>query len=373
VNKLIKFSNSLLLLCSIFYLSLFQVSCSKEPVRQQIIVPPDTTPLPVTYESGIFVVNEGNYNWGNASVTFLDNKNYTVVQDIFMKSNDRSLGDVAESMKISGNYGYIVINNSNRIEVVSLKDFKSVKSITGLFSPRYMEIIDSSKAYVTNLQKNISIVNLNNNSITGSIKTSTWTENLIRFDKYMFVTSIGAFSKPSSQRKAQVFVIDTQTDAIVDSIETGKEPIGIVIDKKQKVWVLCSGGYDNFEPHSLMRINPELRLVEKVFTFPNSGEMPSRLNINATGDTMYFIKGGVIRMPVTASELPSQPLIASDGRLFYGLAIDPNTGHIFVSDAKDYVQNGTAYEYSVNGTMIRQYTTGRIPGSFCFTKNSIRK
>ena len=358
------------ILCSILVLTFLNNSCSKEPVREQIIEPPDTTTLPVSYENGIFIVNEGNYNWGNASVTFLDNKNNSVIQDIYRKSNSRSLGDVAESMKIARNLGYVVINNSNRIEVVSLKDFKSVISITGLSSPRYLEIVDSNKAYATNLQNNISIIDLQSNTVAGTIKTTSWTENLLRYDKYMLVTSIGGFNEPSSQRKAQVLVIDTQIDAIVDSIETGKEPIGIVIDEKQKVWVLCSGGYDNYEAPSLIRINPELRLVEKVFTFPNPKEVPSRLCINNTGDTMYFIKGGVFQMPVTSTVLPEKSLIPSDGRLFYGLAIHPNTGTIYVSDAKDYVQNGEAYQYNVHGVLIRQYTTGRIPGSFCFTKNS---
>lgn len=358
--------------CAILVLTLLSASCSKEPVREQIIDPVDTTTAPASYENGIFIVNEGNYNWGNATVTFIDNKTNTVIQDIFRKSNDRSIGDVAESMKIARNLGYVVINNSNRIEVVSLKDFKSVRSITGLNSPRHIEIVDSNKAYATNLQKNISIIDLQTNSITGTINTSSWTESLIRYDQYMLVTSIGSFNEPSSQRKAQVYVIDTKIDAIVDSIETGKEPIGIVIDKKEKVWVLCSGGYDNFEAPSLLRINPELRLVEKVFTFPNPKEVPSRLCINASGDTMYYIKGGVYQVPVTAAALPDKPLIASEGRLFYGLAIHPNTGNIYVSDAKDYVQNGTAYQYNVSGKLVRQYVTGRIPGSFCFTTSSTK-
>ncbi len=289
-----------------------------------------------------------------------------------MKSNARSLGDVAESMKIIRNLGYLVINNSNRIEVVSLKDFKSIKSITGLFSPRYIEVVNSDKAYATNLQNNISIIDLRNNSVTGAIQTSTWTENLLMFDKYMLVNSIGNFNEPSSRRKAQVFVIDTQTDSIVDSIQTGKEPVGIVIDINKKVWVLCSGGYDNYEAPSLIQINPESREVEKVLTFPNPKEVPSRLCINSSGDTIYYIKGGVFQMPITSNTLPDQPLIPSDGRLFYGLAVHPNTGNIYVSDAKDYVQNGAAFQYSVKGTLIRQFVTGRIPGSFCFTKNSIK-
>ncbi|MCX6307093.1 MAG: YncE family protein [Bacteroidetes bacterium] len=358
-------------LCSLIVLSILPSACSKDPIREKIITPPDTTKV-ATYENGIFIVNEGNYNWGNASVTYLDNKDNTVIQDIFNKSNNRSLGDVAESMTISGNLGYLLINNSNRIEVVSLKDFKSVSTITGLHSPRYLEVVDSSKAYATNLQNYISVINLKTNTVSSTIQTTSWTENLIRYDRFMLVTSIGRFSEPTAVRKAQILVIDTQTDAIVDSIQSGKEPIGIVIDKKQKVWVLCSGGYDNFEAPSLLRINPELRVIEKVFTFPDPKAVPSRLCMNPTGDTIYFLMGGVYQMPVTSAALPAQPLIRPEGRLFYGLNIHPATGRIYVSDAKDYVQNGTAYQYDVTGSLVKSYTTGRIPGSFCFTKNSTK-
>jgi hypothetical protein len=143
-----------------------------------------------------------------------------------------------------------------------------------------------------------------------------------------------------------------------------------VIDKKQKVWVLCSGGYDYFEAPSLIRLNPELRIIEKTFTFSDPTEVPSRLCINTTGDTIYFLKHGVCQMPVASAALPDKPLISSAGRLLYGLAIQPSTGHIYVSDAKDYVQNGTVYQYDVTGKLIRQNQAGRIPGSFCFTDNS---
>ena len=360
---------NLLTLFSLLALTIFSDSCSKTPIREKTVDPPDTTHT-VSYANGIFVVNEGNFNWANASVTFIENSSNTLIQDIFRKSNNRILGDVAESMKIADNLGYLVINNSNRIEVVSLADFKSVSTINGLDSPRFLEIVDSTKAYVTNLRSDVSIINLKTNTVSGSIKTNGWTENLIRYNKYMLVTSIGMFSDPSAQRRAQILVIDTQTDAIVDSIQTGKEPIGLVIDKKQKVWVLCSGGYDNFEAPSLIRINPELRMIEKTFTFADPTLVPSRLCINPTGDTMYFLRNGVCRMPVSASALPSQPMIGSEGRLLYGLAIHPSTGHIYVSDAKDYVQNGTVYQYDTYGTLVKSYTAGRIPGSFCFTKSS---
>lgn len=344
-------------------------SCTKDPVREVTVSPPDTTTVPVSYKNGIFIINEGNYNWGNASVSVILPDKNLVIQDIFQKANSRSLGDVAESMKIKNNLGYLIVNNSNRIEVVTVDNFKSLTTIPGLNSPRFMEFVDSTKAYITNLQKNITVIDLRSNTISKVIKTATWTENLLKYDRYMLVTSIGKFSDPTSDRVPVVYVIDTQTDQITDSILTGKEPIGMVIDKKQKVWVLCSGGYDNFEQPSLLRINPELRIIEKKFTFTEIGKVPSKLCINPTGDTLYYLNGGVYMMAVSASALPSQSLIPSEGRLLYGLAIHPLTGHIFVSDAKDYVQNGTAYQYNHTGTLLKEFQTGRIPGSFCFSES----
>lgn len=351
-----------LFICALFALS----GCSKDPIREKPVDPPVDTNKVYSFEKGVFVINEGNFNWGNASVTFLDQTNNTTIQDIFNKVNQRSLGDVAESMSIAGNYGYLVINNSNRIEVVSVNDFKSVKSITGLNSPRFMTVVNASKAYVSNLQNNISVIDLNTNTISGNIKTASWTENMIRYKQFVLATSIGSFSEPSSGRKAQIFVIDIQTDKIIDSIQTGKEPIGLIIDKKDKVWVLCSGGYDNFEKPSLLRIDPEQRIVEKSFQFSDPQKVPSRLCMNPTGDTMYFLNGGIYRMAVTDATLPQAPLIPSEGRLLYGLSIQPSTGHIFTSDAVDYVQNGKVYQYSQKGILQKSFTAGRIPGSFCF-------
>jgi hypothetical protein len=351
-------------------LSILAFSCSKDPIRETPVDPdpdPDST---TTYENGVFVINEGNFNWGNASVSFIDEKNQTVIQDIFRKANDRSLGDVAQSMAILKNTGLIVVNNSNKVEVVSLKDFKSIGSISGFSSPRYIEIIDSSKAYVTNMQNNVSVIDLKNLTITKTIPTQNWTEGMIRYDRFVFVASLGKFNEPNYKRNAQILIIDTKEDRVVDSIQSGKEPTSIVIDKKDKIWVLCTGGYDNFEPASILRINPETRDVEKIFVFPGMQDTPSKLCINPAGDMLYYLKGGIYQLPVTASELEQQPMIPSDGRLFYGLSIHPETGDIFVSDAVDYVQDGKVYRYDpVSGALIKSYNAGRIPGAFCFTSD----
>lgn len=345
--------------------------CSKDPIREiSPVTPPPTLgdSTKASYEKGVFVINEGNYSWGNASITFIDNIVDSVYQDIFKSANSRGLGDVAQSMKIMGSKGFIIVNNSNKIEVVSLKDFKTIQSITGFNAPRYIEFVDSNKAYVTNMKKNISVVDLNSMTITKNISTPYWTEGLLRYGKYMYVTCIGSFSESSANRKAQMYIIDTQTDNIVDSIQMGKEPVSITVDRKDKIWVLCTGGYDNYEAPTLKRIDPLLMSVEKSFSFPLQQGVPSRLCMNPGRDTLYFLYGGVFQMPANANELPFTALIPSGGHLFYGLSVHPQTGQIYVSDAVNYVQSGKVFRCSQsNGAILSSYTVGRIPGAFCFT------
>ena len=359
-------------LISLFILIIAFTSCSKNSIR---VVNP-VTPLPAnsTFESGIFVVNEGNYSWGNASITFYNPKDSAAEQDIFYAENGRSLGDVAESMYTYNDDGIILVNNSNKIDLVSLKDFKLTKSVIDGNSPRFMAIIDSTKAYVTNLQQDISVIDLSTFTIKKSIHTGTWTESLIQYNDYMFVTSIGVMNETTSQRDASLLIINTTSDQIIDSIKTRKEPIGMVMDKKDKIWVLCDGGYDHFESPTLIRIDPTLMAVDETLDFPNPNDTPSRLCNNAHKDTLYFLDNGVYQMPVSSAAIPSSPFIPANGHIYYGLGIQPANGNIFVSDAKDYTQKGTVYQYNqVTGSLMNTFTAGIIPGSFCFTPGLKKK
>ncbi len=364
-NSIFFFSFTKFLCFFLFLIAI--ISCSKSPVR---VVHPVTPLQDSTFENGIFVINEGDYLHGNASVTFITPKN-SVEQNIFEAQNNRSLGDVAESMQTFKDSGFILVNNSNKIEVVSLKNFKSVKSIIDGNSPRYMAIVDSTKAYVTNMYQDISIINMSTFAIEKSIHTGTWTESLIQYNNYMFVSSIGLMDETTSQRNACVFVINIKSDQIIDSIKTGKEPVGVVMDKKNKIWVLCTGGYDHYESPTLLRIDPTLMFVEKTFSFPNPNDTPSRLCINAHKDTLYFLDNGVYQMPVSSTAIPLSPLIPANGHLYYGLGIHPSSGNIFVSDAIDYVQNGVVYQYNqISGSLMNTFNAGITPGSFCFTSQS---
>ena len=315
-------------------------------------------------DAGVFIVNEGNFMYGNASLSYYSPENKHIESEIFIRANGIKLGDVAQSMTIHNELGYIVVNNSGIIFVIDINTFKVVRTITGFISPRYIHFINNSKAYVTDLYSSkISIVNPQTSKITGQIPIigHKSTEQMVQSGKYVFTNCWSADNK--------ILVIDTDIDEIVDSITVGMQPNSMAIDKYNKLWVLTDGGYSGSpygnEIPSLYCINISDFSIEKKFDFALN-DSPSNLCINATCDTLYFINKSIWRLDVTANIFPNNPVIPDNGTIYYGLGISPRTSEIYVADAIDYVQNGKIFRYTPQAICIDTISTGICPSTLCF-------
>ncbi|MCQ2148058.1 MAG: YncE family protein, partial [Bacteroidales bacterium] len=53
----------------------------------------------------------------------------------------------------------------------------------------------------------------------------------------------------------------------------------------------------------------------------------------------------------------------------YGLAVNPITGEIYVTDAGDYVTPGTLYCFDGSGKLKWSVTTGDIPAHIAFLRD----
>ena len=314
----------------------------------------------VSISNGVFINNEGNYGWGNASVSYYDLKTGEVTPDIYKQVNNLPLGDVCQSITYYNDKYYIVVNNSNKIEIVNSLTFKSVASIHNLVSPRYLLPVSNNKAYISDMYENkISVLNLSSNVLTKKINCPGSTEEMLLFRNKVFVTNTG---------NRYLYIVDTLNDNLNDSIMVGASPYSIQIDNNSKLWVLCAG---NPNPGvvfgTLYKINPLNSQVEKIFNFMNVLNLWNKLRINRSKDTLYYINNGVFQLPVNSGNLPQSPLIPQKSNNYYGLGIEPDNGNIFVSDAIDYVQPGKIYIYeSKNGVLIKSFIAGIIPGDFLF-------
>ncbi len=340
--------------------------CSKSPV--------ETVFFNFTGNHGVYIVNEGNFMYGNSSLSFYNPDEKRVYNQVFQARNGAPLGDVAQSMTLWNDLGFIVVNNSGKIYVVDSRTAEFKGSVSGLSSPRYVHVVNSEKAYVTDLYaRKITIFNPETFRITGNIPVGNSaskfnqhdTEQMVQYKNFVFTNSWSYDNK--------ILVIDSNTDRLVDSIEVFKQPNSLVIDKNNKIWVLTDGGFQGspygYEQPGLLKIDAETRELERSFRFA-LGDHPFGLCLNPAKDSLYFINRHIWKMAVSDKRLPEQPFITSEYSDvfggFYSLGIDPSNSEIYVGDAIDHQQNGLVRRYSPSGKLIDEFKVGISPGNFAF-------
>ncbi|MBQ3234417.1 MAG: YncE family protein [Alistipes sp.] len=321
-----------------------------------------------TSERGLFICNEGNFQYGNATLSYYDPTTKTVENEIFYRANAMKLGDVAQSMIIHNGIGWVVVNNSHVVFAIDPTTFKEVGRITGLTSPRYIHFVSDDKAYITQIWDNrIFIINPKRYEVTGYIEVPDMTseqgstEQMVQLGKYLYVNCW------SYQNR--LLKIDTETDKIVAELEVGIQPTSLALDCNGKLWTVTDGGYEGspygYEAPALYRIDLESFTIEKQFSF-RKGDAPSEVQINGRGDTLYWINDDIWSMSVDADRVPVRPFLDSRGTIYYGLTVDPKSDEVYIADAVDYTQQGKIYRYSARGELIDEFYVGIIPGAFCW-------
>ncbi|MCU0422729.1 MAG: hypothetical protein MUC81_07940 [Bacteroidia bacterium] len=330
-------------------------SCTDKPT-----IDPLLTPI-INPDGGLYILNEGNFQSANASIDYIDFKSQQYFSNAFEAKNSRPLGDVLQSMSHMGNNGYLVINNSKKIEVVNMSDLSSIATIEGFKSPRYFYALNPQKAYVTEYYNGgIKLVNLTSNTIAGTIPVEGNLEEMLNVDGKLYVTNAN---------KRFLYIINTISDVVMDSIALPFGSNSIVRDFNKKLWVLCSGK-DGAVPEfgALVKINAEADTIEQIFTLPReSGHGPIKLRIDAAGRTLYWINRHIYRHQVISAQLNLAPWIdAYTNTNYWALRCDSLTNEVYVADAIDYMQRSLIQRYNSNGELKGFFKAGTITGDFYF-------
>ncbi|GAB2770944.1 YVTN family beta-propeller protein [Hymenobacter luteus] len=330
---------------------------------------PEPTETPVVTRS-VFVVNEGNFRRANADISLFNKASSSVTSPtLFSTANGRALGDVAQSMAVQDSLGYIVVNNSNKLEVVSLAKFKSKATISNLQLPRYFVAVSSDKGYITETVAyggagQVSVVNLKTNQVTRTIAVGAQPERMTVSGNRLYVTNSG---------ESSVTVINTTTDAIEGTVPVGDSPGSAVTDRNGNVWVLSGGkvvynadytaiDYTKTTKGSLSVIAPG-QLTAQTRQVDSNTSSPGDLTINGPKDQLYYTyRGGVYTVGINEAQLPTTPLIR---RSFYGLGVDPQDNTIY-GGIGSFTAADKVIRYRSTGAALDSFTVGIGPSSFVF-------
>jgi hypothetical protein len=315
------------IILSIIAMSFLVLSCSTDD--DTIIAEPLGD-----YENGIIVSAEG----GPSSISFISEDFSTVENGVYFNVNNETLGVYLQSLGFNDTNAYIVTDNANTINVVNRYTFKKVGSITtGLDTPRYIAFLNG-KGYVTNwgdpydtTDDYIAIVNLETNTVEGSIPVGEGPERILIHNDKIFVSHKGGYNSNNI-----ISVINATTKA-VETITVNDNPDEIIIDNAGNLVVLSEGAtlYDTNWNYigqtngAITKINVANNSIISTLTM-DSGFNPSLMDYN-NGKLYYVVSGKVYSMIDSATSLPTEPIINLTASYAYGLAVNDNK--LFVTDA----------------------------------------
>lgn len=329
---------------------------------------PDEQPVP--YDEGVFVLCEGSYGSGTASLWFYEPDTKSVKADVFGQANDAMLGDVGQSMLLHNGDLLVVVNNSGVVYSLDASTGVVKEMIDNLLSPRFIAIAPSgTKGYISQMYTNKLVTfDPRTMTVTGEVELNGVAdgEQMVIVGDKLFVAAWSNGYK--------VAVVDITTDTQIATIEVGVQPYSIALDKNNTLWIVCDGGNEwsslpegvTMEAPSLWKLNTETLAAQKVHEFAQGSYFRSRLTIDGKGEHLYFINDALWKVNVDAEKWPTEPLLVLEGWSQYGLGFDPYNGDIYIADAKDYASNGSVLRYSATGEKLDEFEVGICPSKFVF-------
>ena len=341
-------------------------SCSTNEPEPEVQVPLGA------YDRGVLILNQGGFNSGNASMSYLSNDFGTFQNNIFSVVNpSTTLGDTGQDVGFYNNLAFIVMNGSNKIEIVNRYTMVKAAAITtGLNNPRNIAFANG-KAFVTNWGNGsnpnddyVAIIDLSNYTISGNIAVVEGPEKIIVANSRLYVAHEGGYNFGNT-----ITVINPATNAVTNSIAVKDVPKAVKVVGND-LYVLCGGkpSWSGTETlGSLDKIDLSLNVVTRSIAFP-LGLHPSNMDIS--GNNLYYNVGtSIYSMAVTSITLPTSAVLnitaqGVNGTGIYCFSVANNK--IYIGDAGNYSANGKVYIYSLANVYERTFTVGIIPAGFYF-------
>ncbi|EHQ30521.1 YncE family protein [Mucilaginibacter paludis] len=362
--------------------ALLSPSCRKDaqPINEQVqtLFPAQ----PASTIKGLYLLNEGNMNSNKASLDYVDFTTGLYRRNIYNEVNPgvtKGLGDVGNDAGIYGSKLYIVVNNSNKVEVLNAQSGKRLGQID-ITNCRYVTF-HNGKAYVSaylgtvgdpaapnGIVAEIDTATL---GVTRKVTVGRQPEEMAIVAEKLYVANSGGYSPPNYERTVSVIDLATFTES--SRIDVAINLDRLKADQYGDIYVTSRGDYYQI-PSRLFVIDTHTGQVKKTFDMPVS-------NLWIDGDNAYIYSAnfsyltGKNTVQYAMINVKDETVLGkqfiTDGTdkqitIPYGIVVNPVTKEVYVTDAKDYVTPGVLYCFDSAGKKEWSVTTGDIPGHFAF-------
>lgn len=338
-------------------------SCEKiEPAPEPDPVDPEEAAA-----SGVYVLCEGLFQMNNATLTFYNYLTGDIDNNYFLTQNGRGLGDTGNDLKAYGSKLYCVVNASETVEIMELKSAKSLKqiSLSGK-QPRRIAFADGY-AYVCCFNGDVVKIDTATMEVTATAQAGSNPDGICVANGKLYVSNSGGLNYPNYGNTVSVF--DLATFTRIKDIPVVITPTRMAADSQGDVYVVSNGNYGSV-PTTFQRIDSQTDEVVQTFDFAVT-------NFAICDNLCYFYhydysteQCSVKVMDVMTEQIVNEHFIADGTELHtpYGIAVNPENGDVYLTDAYQYTTNGDVYCFGSNGQKKFQFETGICPNNIIFLK-----
>lgn len=334
--------------------------------------------------AGFYLLNEGNMGSNKCTLDRYDYSTGIYTRNIYGSANPsvpKELGDVGNDLAIYGSRLYAVVNCSNKIEVMDAASCVRIGQID-IPNCRYIRFHEGF-AYVTSYAGPVVIdPEYEQLGFVAKIDTLTLREvarctvgfqpdGLEIVDDKIYVANSGGYRVPNYERRLSVINLPSMT--VEEEVDIDINLQHVQCDRYGGLWISSRGDYVESTSKLFCYDVRKRRIVAEI-------DVPVS-NMVLQGDSLYIVSNAWSN--VTMTDEPSYSIVdvvqkrvvcdnfITDGtdeaiRKPYGIAVNPVTKDILVTDARNYVNPGYLYCFGSDGVMRWSVRTGDIPAHIFF-------
>lgn len=317
--------------------------------------------------SSVIIINEGGFSQNNSSIASFSISEKKITNDVYFSANGNELGDTGNDMVILGEKGFIAMTGSNKIEVVSTINFKSLGSIdfTDFGGPRNIAI-SGTLGYATTSNSMLVKFDLSSYAVLDKMNLDFKPEGITSANGKLFI-AISGWGAGNS-----VTVVDESSFKIVKNITVKVNPINI-LSVDNDVFVVSTGTYafsGGDGMGMLTKIDASTLNILDTLQIENN---PGKIAVGYKEELFVINGDGIVHLSGTTMSIINKTLIsaAEVNNIYftiYSVGYDQVSQLLYLGNPKDFSQNGEIAIFDLSGNEQGRFDVGINPGTIVLKK-----